>query len=57
MDDSGTNPTMSIVFAVGSGSWARSSSVIGIIEPSASSYALPISAEVTSSSSSSQTFR
>lgn len=57
MRSSGTKATISIVRAVGIGRWDRSSSVIGIIEPSASSYALPISPWVTSRSSSSQTLR
>lgn len=56
MSPAGTKATISIVFAVGSGSAARSSSVIGIMVPSASSYALPISAWETSSPSSSHTF-
>lgn len=50
-----TKPSISIVLAVGSGSEARSSSVTGITEPSASSYALTVSEAGTSSSSSSQT--
>jgi len=37
MLSAGTKATISIVFAVGSGRWARSSSVIGMIVPSASS--------------------
>lgn len=57
MESAGTKATISIVLAVGSGSEPRSSSVIGIIEPSASSYALPMSEAVTSSPSSSHTLR
>ncbi len=48
---------ISIVFAVASGNCARSSSVIGMTDPSASSYPLPISAPDTSSPSSSHTLR
>ncbi|GHJ94991.1 hypothetical protein SNE510_45100 [Streptomyces sp. NE5-10] len=44
----GTKATISIVLAVGSGSAARSSSPIGIMTPSASSYAFPFSAGATS---------
>lgn len=53
----GTKATISIVRAVGIGREARSSSVMGIIVPSASSYALPISDDVTSRSSTSHTLR
>jgi hypothetical protein len=57
MRSAGMNPTMSIVLAVGRGSAARSSSVIGMIVPSGSSYPLPISSDATSRSSSSHTLR
>lgn len=52
-----TKATMSMVRVVGRGRLARSSSVIGMMEPSASSNPLPISEEGTSFSSSSQTLR